>query len=117
MRLCPSCRGETTLRSSHHCNWRRLTWAIFATSVLVYVRWPGVKSGRTFRVLNMTPEFRLRESTAPKIVLDLWKESSGVFTERLTAPDELNNFNARFRGNGRLFPIALANNRFVQLNG
>src|ERR1035438_3027478 len=63
-RLCPSCRGETTLRSSHHCNWRRLTPQIRATSVLVYWSLSGRAAGRSFFVLNISPRFRFGKIAA-----------------------------------------------------
>src|ERR1700688_3785458 len=59
MRLCPSCRGETTFRSSHHWSWRKLTWAMRATSLLLKVLSAAAAvSGRVFFVLNMKPRFR-----------------------------------------------------------
>src|SRR6516162_10153943 len=60
MRRWPSWRGETTLRSSHHCNWRRLTPEIRATSVLVYTSDSGSVAGRSFFVLNISQRFRFQ---------------------------------------------------------
>ncbi len=58
MRRCPSCLGETTLRSSHHCSCRKLTPATSATSLDEYVRSWIWASGRLFLALNIMGYFR-----------------------------------------------------------
>src|ERR1017187_5681099 len=58
MRLWPSWRGETTLRSSHHCNCRRLTPQIRATSLLLKPCASGEDTGWDFLALNIFRHFR-----------------------------------------------------------
>src|SRR5215831_20360773 len=65
MRLWPSCRGETTLRSSHHCNWRRLTPQIRATSLELYPSGSELETGRLFRALNILSHFRFGDLLVP----------------------------------------------------
>src|SRR5581483_10536513 len=68
MRLCPSCRGETTPRSSHHCNWRRLTPQMRATSLLLNPCASEEDASRDFLPLNISRHFRCVNLPPPWIV-------------------------------------------------
>src|SRR4051812_21340719 len=68
MRLCPSWRGETTFRSSHHCNCRRLTPQIRATSLLLKPCASEEEAGRDFLPLNISRHFRCVNLVSPWIV-------------------------------------------------
>src|SRR3954451_8043081 len=76
-RLWPSCRGDTTLRSSHHCNWRRLTPQIRATSLLLNPCASEEDAGRDFLPLNISRHFRSVNLPPPWIVDGLPAVSMG----------------------------------------
>src|SRR5580658_4575211 len=62
MRLWPFWRGETTLRSSHHCNCRKLTLQMRATSLLLNPSPSAAGApGRDFLPLNILCHFRFSE--------------------------------------------------------